>query len=74
MAGEKINYDYITEYLHQVLPETKGYLKDMEDYAHINEVPIIHENDEFSDEFIIKIANMENEEFIPVDNFDDLFD
>ena len=42
MAGEKINYDYITEYLHQVLPETKGYLKDMEEYAHINEVPIIH--------------------------------
>ena len=39
MAGEKINYDYITEYLHQVLPETKGYLKDMEEYAHINEVP-----------------------------------
>lgn len=35
---------------------------------------IIHENDEFSDEFIVKIANMENEEFISVDNFDDLFD
>lgn len=35
---------------------------------------IIHENDEFSDEFIVKIANMENEEFIPVDDVDDLFD
>lgn len=42
MAGEKINYDYITEYLHQVLPDTKGYLKQMEDFAKANEVPIIH--------------------------------
>ena len=42
MAGEKINYDYITEYLHQVLPETEGYLKEMEEYAHKYEVPIIH--------------------------------
>ena len=42
MAGEKINYDYITEYLHQVLPETKGYLKEMEEYAKEYEVPIIH--------------------------------
>lgn len=42
MAGEKINYDYITQYLHQVLPETKGHLKVMEDYAKKNEVPIVH--------------------------------
>jgi len=42
LAGEKINYDYITEYLHQVLPESVGYLKEMEDYAQKNEVPVIH--------------------------------
>lgn len=42
MAGEKINYEYITEYLHQILPETQGYLLEMEEYANVNEVPIIH--------------------------------
>ncbi len=42
MAGEKINYEYITEYLHQILPETQGHLKEMEDYAIKNGVPIIH--------------------------------
>ena len=42
MAGEKINYEYITEYLHQVLPENVGHLKVMEDYATANDVPIVH--------------------------------
>jgi len=42
LAGEKINYSYITEYLHQILPETEGYLKYMEEYAAKHEVPIIH--------------------------------
>lgn len=42
MAGEKINLDYITEYLHEVLPETNGYLHEMEKYASENDVPIIH--------------------------------
>ena len=42
MAGEKINLDYITEYLHEVLPETTGYLAVMEEFAKKNDVPIIH--------------------------------
>ena len=42
MAGEKINLDYITEYLHEVLPESKGHLLEMEEYAKANDVPIIH--------------------------------
>ena len=42
MAGEKINLDYITEYLHDVLPESKGHLLEMEEYAKANDVPIIH--------------------------------
>lgn len=35
---------------------------------------IIHENDEFSQEFINKIKKMENEEFIDVDGLDKLFE
>ncbi len=35
---------------------------------------ILHENDEFSQEFIDKMARMENEEFIDVDDLDSLFE
>ena len=35
---------------------------------------ILHENDEFSQEFIDKMARMENEEFIDVDDLDTLFE
>ncbi len=47
MAGEKINLEYITEYLHEVLPETEGYLADMEKFAFENDVPIIHKEVKF---------------------------
>ena len=42
MAGEKINLDYITEYLHKLLPESDTYFKELEEYAKENAVPIIH--------------------------------
>lgn len=42
MAGEKINLDYITEYLHKLLPESTEELQLLEKYALDNEVPIIH--------------------------------
>lgn len=42
MAGEKINLEYITEYLHKLLPESKKEIKELEEYASVNEVPIIH--------------------------------
>lgn len=35
---------------------------------------IIHENDEFSQEFVDKMERMENEEFIDVDDLDSLFE
>ncbi|RAP44227.1 MAG: hypothetical protein BZ136_09020 [Methanosphaera sp. rholeuAM74] len=35
---------------------------------------IIHENDEFSQEFIDKMKKMEDEEFIDVDDLDSLFE
>ena len=42
MRGEKINQDYITEYLSEVLPESEGFLKELEIYAKENQVPIIY--------------------------------
>lgn len=42
MAGEKINLDYITEYLHKLLPKSTEELQLLEKYASDNEVPIIH--------------------------------
>ena len=42
MAGEKINEEYITEYLHEVLPKSDGILYELEEYAKEHDVPIIH--------------------------------
>ena len=42
MRGEKINLDYITEYLSQVLPESKGIIKELEIFAKENQVPVIY--------------------------------
>lgn len=42
MAGEKINLDYITEYLHTLFPAKDGLLNELETYAKEYEVPIIH--------------------------------
>lgn len=42
MAGEKINLDYITEYLHTLFPQKDELLREMETYAKKFEVPIIH--------------------------------
>ena len=57
MAGEKINLDYITEYLHEVLPETKGKLGELERYAVKNEVPIIHREVRALIDVLCKIHN-----------------
>lgn len=35
---------------------------------------VIHGNDEFSKEFMDKIAKMENEDFLDVDDLDELFE
>ena len=42
MAGEKINEEYITEYLHGILPKSDGILYGLEEYAKAYDVPIIH--------------------------------
>ena len=38
---DNINYNHIVEYLTKTLPDTTGYLKQMEEYAQENNVPII---------------------------------
>ena len=38
---DNINYPHIVEYLNKTLPETTGFLKELEDYAHEFNVPII---------------------------------
>lgn len=37
-----IAYDYMEEYLRSLIPENVGILKELEEYAEINNVPIIH--------------------------------
>lgn len=36
-----INYDYIENYIQSLLPSSEGILKDIEGYAHLNNIPII---------------------------------
>ena len=55
MRGEKINLDYITDYLSQVLPESKGILKELEIYAKENQVPIIYPEVRYLLEVLCKI-------------------
>jgi len=38
---DNINYNHIVDYLQKTLPETQGYLREMENYAHEYNVPII---------------------------------
>lgn len=42
MAGEKINEQYVTDYLHSLFEQKNPYLKSMEEFAEKENVPIIH--------------------------------
>jgi len=55
LRGEKINLDYITEYLSQVLPESKGILRELEIYAKENQVPVIYPEVRYLLEVLCKI-------------------
>lgn len=37
-----ISHDYIEEYIRGLIPERDGYIKTLEDYAELNNVPIVH--------------------------------
>ncbi len=38
----KVAYDYMEKYIRDLIPENKGVLKELEDYAKENSVPIVH--------------------------------
>ncbi|NLY44055.1 MAG: O-methyltransferase [Clostridiaceae bacterium] len=43
MIGYNNNYyDYVIKYIRETLPQTRGILKEMEEYAAYNHVPIVH--------------------------------
>ncbi|MBL4931989.1 MULTISPECIES: O-methyltransferase [Clostridium] len=39
MSG--VTYDYMEKYIRDLIPEKEGYLKELEDFAHENHVPIV---------------------------------
>ncbi len=54
-----INYDYINKYLNNIIPEETGFMKELEDYAHENYIPIIFKEVKKFFEFIIPLINPE---------------
>lgn len=40
MIDDSVNYDYIIRYIRDVIPESDGFLKELEDFAVENQVPI----------------------------------
>ncbi|WP_234121066.1 O-methyltransferase [Clostridium hydrogenum] len=51
----KIMYDYIEDYIRNLIPETKGILNELEEYAHINNVPIVQKETGKFLELMVKI-------------------
>jgi len=50
-----INYSYINEYLNGIIPEETGFIKELEDFAHKNYIPIIFKEVKQFFEFLIPI-------------------
>lgn len=57
IEGDNINYDYILRYIRATIPQSHGLLKEMEEYAAENSVPISQPECMRFLEVIIKIAN-----------------
>lgn len=57
IEDDNINYDYILRYIRDTLPQTKGLIREMEDYAKEFSVPISQPESIRFLEIIIKIAN-----------------
>ena len=55
-----INEEYIEEYIRSILPENKGYLKEMEKYANNNHVPIIEREVAQLLKVLLKISKPKN--------------
>lgn len=57
IEGDNINYDYILRYIRETLPKSEGLLREMEEYAEKQAVPISQPESIRLLEVIIKIAN-----------------
>jgi caffeoyl-CoA O-methyltransferase len=62
MEGKVSNivHDYIEDYIRGLLPERNGIIKEMEDYASLNNVPIIHPEAARFLSFLIKCKGVKN--------------
>ncbi|HSH35128.1 O-methyltransferase [Schnuerera sp.] len=55
-----INEEYIEEYIRTIIPEHKGYLKEMEDYARDNHIPIVEREVAQLLKVLLKISKPKN--------------
>lgn len=53
----KVMQDYIESYIRELIPENFGILKELEDYAALNNVPIVQKETAKFLEFMVKINN-----------------
>lgn len=60
MLDDSINYDYILRYVRDVLPKREGVLKELEDFAEKNDVPISQPETIKLIEVLIKMGNIKN--------------
>ncbi|AAK79652.1 putative O-methyltransferase YrrM [Clostridium acetobutylicum] len=51
----KIMYDYISDYIRNLIPEHEGVLKELEEYAAENNVPIVHKETAKFLEFMMQV-------------------
>ncbi len=57
IEDDNINYEYIIRYLRDTLPKSTGFLKELEEYAKANEVPISQPESIRLIEVLLKIMN-----------------
>lgn len=56
---DNINYEYIIRYIRDTIPSSEGYIKELEEYAKINSVPISQPESIRLTEILLKIKNPE---------------
>lgn len=60
MIEDNINYEYIIRYIRRTLKPSAGYIKELEEFAKVNSVPISQPETIKLIELLIKIGNVKN--------------
>lgn len=60
MIDDNINYEYIIRYIRRTLKPSAGYIKELEEFAKVNSVPISQPETIKLIELLIKIGNVKN--------------